>query len=80
MDAMDVRDTDPRPYEEADKLYDEALEALISTAPLTLAGAKAAIAYFGEWDREVLPDDSGRYLETLLRSPVFARVGQEAGT
>ena len=72
MDAMDVRDTDPRPYEEADESYTEALEALIETAPLTLAGAKAAIAYFVEWDREVLPYDSGSFLETLLQSPVFA--------
>ena len=71
MDAMDVRDTDPQPYEEADELYQDVLEALIATAPLTLAGAKAAIAYFVEWDRDVLPDDSCRYLETLLQSPVF---------
>jgi hypothetical protein len=71
MDAMDVKDTDPRPYEEADKLYEEAIESLMATAPLTLAGAKAAIAYFVEWDDGV-DTDTGRYLETLLRSPVFA--------
>jgi hypothetical protein len=71
MDAMDVKDTDPRPYEEADKLYGEAIESLMATAPLTLAGAKAAIAYFVEWDDGV-DTDTGRYLETLLRSPVFA--------
>ena len=71
MDAMDVKDTDPRPYEEADKLYEEAIEALMATAPLTLAGAKAAIAYFVEWDDGV-DNDTSRYLETLLRSPVFA--------
>jgi hypothetical protein len=27
---------------------------------------------FTEWDRDVLPEDSGRYLATLLRSPIFA--------
>jgi hypothetical protein len=71
MQAMDTRDTDPQPYEEADELYEEALEALITTAPLTPARTKAAIAYLVEWDRDCLPDDSGRYLETLLRSPIF---------
>ena len=68
MDAMDVRDTDPRPYEEVDKLIDEAKETLMTTAPLTLGGVKAAIAYFVEWDRDVMPEDSGKYME-----PCFAR-------
>ena len=66
MAAMDVRFTDPRHYEEADKLCDEAIEALIATAPLTLAGAKAAIAYFVEWD---VDNDTAR----LPRAPRQSR-------
>ena len=56
------------------KLYPaaaRALAALMETAPTTMAGVRASIAYFIEWDEGCMPEDSGTYLRTLLRSPIF---------
>ena len=50
----------------------EALDNLLKTTPETLAGARAAIAWLVKVDDGSVPERSGKYMETLLRSPVFA--------
>lgn len=57
---------------------DAALAKLLRTAPATLAGIRAAVEYFVEWDENCIPEDSGEYLITLARSPALAMAG-EAG-
>ena len=50
-----------------------ALARSLRTVPATLAGVRAAVAYFVEWDEGCIPDDSGEYLKTLAQSPALAR-------
>ena len=50
----------------------EALDALYQTPPQTAAGMRAAVAHFVEYDMGCVPECSGRFLSTLLRSPVLA--------
>ena len=57
------------------RLAEDALAKLLETPPATIAGAKAVISYLVEWDDGCLPDTSGEYLPTLLRSPLFAVAG-----
>jgi hypothetical protein len=54
--------------DEAFRVMDELME----TPPVTMAGAKAVLEYFVEWDRDCMPDDSGQYFATLAASPIFA--------
>lgn len=51
-----------------------ACNALVGTPPTTLAGMRAAIQWFVEYDKGCVPEVSGRFVETLARSPVFDRV------
>jgi hypothetical protein len=60
--------------EAANDAENAAKEALMNTTPLTLAGVKAAIAHFVAWDEGCIPETSGEYMSTLLRSPVFSNV------
>ena len=46
---------------------------LLETPPTTLAGARAAIAWLVEYDERNIPETSGAYLRTLIRSPIFAQ-------
>jgi hypothetical protein len=57
---------------------DAALAELQATPPTTLAGARAAIAWLVEYDKPNVPQTSGEYLRTLIRSPIF--VSTEART
>lgn len=70
-----IDNTEPRNpalHKRAGKAADHALCLLMETAPTTLAGIRAALAYFVECDKGCIPNTSGEYLPTLLLSPVFA--------
>lgn len=49
---------------------DDALDAFLSTTPMTVAGVRAFLRHC--IDEESLEQDLGEALETLLRSPVLA--------
>jgi hypothetical protein len=59
--------------DEAHRVLDAANAELLETPPTTLAGARAAIAWLVECDKENIPEKSGAYLRTLIRSPIFAQ-------
>lgn len=50
---------------------DEALQDLIATIPTTVAGARAAIGYLVMLDQGCVPETSGKFLATLLKSPLL---------
>jgi hypothetical protein len=50
-----------------------AMDELLKTPPTTLAGAREAIAWFTEYDEPNVPKTSGKYLRTLISSPIFAQ-------
>lgn len=56
----------------ANKAEYAALTALIATVPTTLAGVRAAVTYFVEFDEANVPETSGKFMRTLLRSPALA--------
>jgi hypothetical protein len=64
--------------EQARRAFEAALARLLETPPTTLAGAREAIAWFAEYDEPNIPETSGAYLRTLIRSPIFAQ--EEART
>jgi hypothetical protein len=50
----------------------EAVEALIATAPQTIAGLRAAIEHLAKYDDGSEPVASGRFLRALMNSPLLA--------
>jgi len=52
----------------ADAAERAAMAALQQTPPTTATGLKAALGYFVKWDDDI-PQDTGAYLQTILRSP-----------
>jgi hypothetical protein len=55
----------------AHRVLDAALAELQKTPPMTLAGAREAIAWLVKYDEPNIPETSGQYLRTLARSPIF---------
>ena len=66
-----VSEADKTIYELARTAWQEAEDALVATIPTTLAGARAAIAYLVEYGKDCVPENSGRFLRTLVASPIF---------
>ncbi len=53
----------------------EALEALLGTAPTTAVGIRAALEYIQKFDETGLPDNMAAFVEALLRSPALGDLG-----
>jgi hypothetical protein len=64
--------------EAASEAETEALEALIGTAPHTIAGLRAAIEHLAKYDDGCEPVASGRFLRALMNSPLLAGDAREA--
>jgi hypothetical protein len=69
------RTDDYEQLEEAGRAVDGALREIMKTPPTTRAGARAVIERLVEWDEDGSME-TGRYLATLLRSPVLAEGGR----
>lgn len=74
--ADEGREPDEGELAAAHAVDTEALDNLLKTTPETLAGARAAIAWLVKVDDGSVPERSGKYMETLLRSPIFAPEGR----
>jgi hypothetical protein len=64
--------------EAASNAETEAVEALIATAPQTIAGLRAAIKHLAKYDDGCEPVASGRFLRALMKSPLLAGGTSEA--
>jgi hypothetical protein len=81
----DRHDVEGRPETKADKAATEvastaeteAVEALIATAPQTIAGLRAAIEHLAKYDDGSEPVASGRFLRALMNSPLLAGGARE---
>jgi hypothetical protein len=62
----------------AQRMLDSAMDELLKTPPMTVAGAREAIAWFAEYDKASVPKTSGKYMRTMARSPIFAVEGEQA--
>jgi hypothetical protein len=77
----DRHDVEGRPETKADKAATEvastaeteAVEALIATAPQTIAGLRAAIEHLAKYDDGSEPVASGRFLRALMNELAIAR-------
>ncbi len=67
MDGREASDAD-RAARAANRAETEASNALIAIAPTTLAGMRAAIAWFVQYDDGCIPETSGRFLAILFKS------------
>jgi hypothetical protein len=70
--GREVTEADEAAYVAAHEAEAEARAALVSTAPQTLAGMRAAIEYLAHVERGCVPESSGAFLTTLLKSPLLA--------
>jgi hypothetical protein len=59
--------------DEANRGLNAILAELQAMPPTTLAGARAAIAWLVKYDEPNIPETSGEYMRTLIRSPIFAQ-------
>jgi hypothetical protein len=59
--------------DEVHRVVDATKAELLETPPTTLTGARAAIAWLVEYDEPNIPETSGEYMRTLIRSPIFAQ-------
>ena len=66
MDGREASDAD-RAARAANRAETEASNALIAIAPTTLAGMRAAIAWFVQYDDGCIPETSGRFLAILVQ-------------
>jgi hypothetical protein len=67
-----ISDADRDRLEEAADELEEAGNQLTSTAPATMAGLSAAIAWLLEVDEGSIPVRTVRFLKTLAQSPLLA--------
>jgi hypothetical protein len=72
-----VTPADVEANERAKRATDDAMAALQQTAPVTMAGLGAAIAYLVAWDGDQMCEDASTGLQALQRSPIFARQQEE---
>ena len=63
---------DQRLVDEALGAFHEIMGNIQETPPTTVAGARAAIEWLVQYDEPNIPETSGEYLRTLIRSPIFA--------
>jgi hypothetical protein len=71
LEGREAVQADHDRYEAACEALEEAVDALIATAPITVAGASAAVTWLFEYDLGCVPEASGRFLRTLAKSGVF---------
>jgi hypothetical protein len=65
-------DVDPKADGLASIAEKEAIEDVITTAPETILGLRAAIEYLARYDSGCEPTASGRFLKAALKSPVLS--------
>ena len=60
-------------FDDVNRTLEAAKAELLETPPTTLSGAREAIAWLVEYDEPNIPETSGEYMRTLIRSPIFAQ-------
>jgi len=54
---------------------DAACEQLLTTVPTSKEGIRAALEWLVKYDTGMIPDTSGKFLPTLLKSPALTQGG-----
>jgi hypothetical protein len=70
-EGREITQADREASERASVMEEHALNALLNTTPTTAAGMRTAIQYLVGYDDGRLPDNIGRFMVTLLKSPLF---------
>jgi hypothetical protein len=74
-EGREVTEADEAAYVAANAAEESAFEALITLPPVTVAGLRAAINYFAEFEADCIPGATDKFLTALLGSPVLAFPG-----
>ena len=56
----------------ANQFEEDAFDALVTLPPVTVAGMRAAIEYFAEFESDCIPGSTEKFLSALLKSPLLA--------
>jgi hypothetical protein len=72
MEGREVTEADEEAYAGANTAEEDAFEALITLPPVTVAGFRAAVHYFIEFETECIPGATDKFLTALLASPVLS--------
>jgi hypothetical protein len=70
-EGREITQADWDASERGSAMEEHALNAILNTAPTTAPGMRAAIQYLVGYDDGRLPDNIGKFLVTLLKSPLF---------
>jgi hypothetical protein len=73
MEGREVTEADEAAYEAANQAEVDAFEALITMPPATVAGMRAAMNYFIEFETDGIEGAPERFLTALLASPILAQ-------
>jgi hypothetical protein len=71
-EGREVTEADEAAYAAANDAEVEAFEALLTLPPVTVAGFRAAVHYFIEFETECIPGATDKFLTALLASPILA--------
>jgi hypothetical protein len=72
MEGREVTESDEVAWKAANDAEEDAFEAFITLPPITVAGMRAAMNYFIEFETDGIVDAPDRFLTTMLASPVLA--------
>jgi hypothetical protein len=65
-----ANDFDPK-KSAANELEEEVFVALVTLPPVTVAGMRAVIEYFVDFELDCIPDGPSKFLSALLQSPLL---------
>jgi hypothetical protein len=70
-EGREVTEADEATWSAANETEEEAFGALITLPPVTIAGMRAAMRYFIEFETDCIPGSTDKFLTALLASPVL---------
>jgi hypothetical protein len=70
-EGREVTEADEAAYDAANDFEVEVFEALVTLPPVTVAGARAVIEYLIDFEMDIIPEATPKFLSALLRSPLL---------
>ena len=72
QEGREVTEADEAAWSAANQFEEDAFDALVTLPPVTVAGMRAAIEYFAEFESDCIPGSTEKFLSALLKSPLLA--------
>jgi hypothetical protein len=75
QEGREVTEADEAAWRAANELEEDVFEALVTLPPVNVAGMRAVIEYFVDFELDCIPDGPSKFLSALLQSPLLAAGG-----